>query len=336
MVFKKVKKLRGVPFKKNDERHSEGSPYNDCKGYVRLRERKTIFDRVSDQLGTIPPGANLRPFVDSNPQQCESNASQNWLINNTKWLEAQNDALKCHNSKKTRTNHTPKWKPHRVRKLGLGVQMRFKCGFRNCKFESECYDLYEKTNTGQPLQNVQLGIAMSKTDLTPKTVETLATTLNLDPPNLKHLHKSYSKALACSETLAEQAMADNREEVTSTLRLKDELREGEVPMADVALDGQYSNRSYHFPTGKSDSVSVPVIEQVTGQGLLIQHVNLSHRDGTLPSSTHINSGETLGAKLNYEKTYQAPNYPLHFGVVTTDGDTGLIKSLESGKELQLR
>ena len=94
-------------------------------------------------------------------------------------------------------------------------------------------------------------------------------------------------------------MIDNRKEVTCDLRLKGELQKGVVPNAGVAGDGQYALRDYHYPTGKSDSVSFPVIEQVTGQNKLVQHINLSHRDGTLPADVHINNAENLASGLKY-------------------------------------
>ena len=344
MVFKKKKKPRGgTPFQANDPRKASGSPQTDTPPSQRMREPKSIYDNVSAMVGGVPCGASLRPHEDEHRQSPLQNAdcsseSVNWVVDQDKLFRATNHALECHNSpalqkckSRPRKNHTPKLIKNKVIKVGLGVRVSFKCGFRNCQFESELYDLYEKTASGQPLPNLQIGVALSKTDITPKTVETLATTLNIDPPNPKTLQKSCAKALDCTEDLSELALKDNRSEVTSTLRLRGKLEPGQIPSVEVAIDGQFSNRSYHCPTGKSDSVSVPVVEQETGRGLIIQHVNLSHRDGSLPSTTHINSGETLGAKMNYEKTYLSPDYPLHYGVVTTDGDTGLVKALESGR-----
>ena len=120
--------------------------------------------------------------------------------------------------------------------------------------------------------------------------------------------------------------------MTAAMRLLGEVQEGEIPSVDVATDGQYSNRSYHFPTGKSDSVSAPVIEHVTGLGLLIEHENLSHRDGSLARDVHINSAETLAAQRNVLKAYSADKYPLFFGTVTTDGDASVAKALETARD----
>ena len=338
-MAKKKKKPRGAFFVVGDPRAQLGGrptrePPSDSPSPPKFREPKSVFENVAAQVGGIPPGSTLRPFDDSKDKLQKSEFSfdsQNWLIDESKMFEATNDALKCHDNSKNQRSHTAKLMKNETKKLGLGVQVSFSCGFKNCRFRSKMYELYTKTDSGQPLANLQLGVAMSKTDLTAKTIETLATTLNLDPPTLGTLHKAHNKALECTEELAEQALTDNRKEVTTTLRLRGELEANEIPSVDCAIDGQYSNRSYHCPSGKSDSVSVPVVENVTGKGLIIQHINLSHRDGSLPSDTHINSGETLAASANYEKTYLAPNYPLHFGVVTTDGDTGLVKALEKGR-----
>ena len=334
-MVKKKRKATGVPFVSGDSRgnYSGHPPADDFESPPRVREPRSVLNNVAQRTGDVPTGATLRPYDDSNPSnptECGED-TQNWLVDENKLFFATNDALKAHNIP-SRANHTPILQKLKTRKLGLGIQLSFRCGYKNCQFESRSYDLYEKTNTGQALPNLQLGIAMTKTDLTPKTIETLATTLNLEPPNFKTLQKSRSQALEVTEKLANFAMLENRREVTSTLRLLGEVKPGEIPTVDVALDGQYSNRSYHFPSGKSDSVSVPVIEDVTGKGLLIEHVNVGHRDGSLPSNLHINSGETYAAKISYEKSYSTTEYPLRFGVVTTDGDTGLAKALDAGRE----
>ena len=308
MKKKKKKKATGKPFVKGDPRISFGSPFTDFEAQPRIREPKTVYNNVATQVGGIPQGATLRPYDDTQPQtpNHEKNTeyhSQSWVVDEQKLLNATNDALKCHASGKNRKGHVPNLKKQKLNKIGFGVQIRFRCSFKNCKFQSKLYDLYEKTNTGQPLPNLQIGVALAKTDLTPKTVETLATTLNIDPPSLKTLSKSYNVALECTEKLADDAMRDNREKVTRTMRLRGEIEKGKKPKPNVAVDGQYSNRDYHYPTGKSDSVSVPVIEQETGEGRIVGHVNLGHRDGSLPKNVHINSGEPLASKIGYEKTY---------------------------------
>ena len=339
MGKKKVKRNVGKPFAVGgDIRSSHGAPSTETIPVTRKREPRSIYENVQGCRGSVPPGATLRPFDDSggresgNLESCDlgERDSQNWLIDEGKLFEATNDALKSHGTGK-RANHIPQLKKHQVSKVGLGLRLQFRCKFKNCRFVSKAYELYQKTESGQPLSNLQLGVAMSKTDLTARTVEILGTTLNLDMPGDQTLRNVQNRALSCVEALSEKALMENRKEVTSTLRLRGEIHEGEVPSADVAIDGQFSNRSYHFPTGKSDSVSVPVVEQVTGRGLIVEHVNLSHRDGSLPANIHINSGETMAARLNYVKSYQSADFPLHYGVVTTDGDTGLVKALEAGR-----
>ena len=335
-MVRKKKKATGVPFGKGDSRvNYSGRPSadDDCETQPRVRDPQSVSNNITQRTGDIPTGATLRPYDDSNPSNpsvsCED--TQNWLVDEQKLFFATNDALKAHNTP-SRANHTPILQKLKTKKLGFGIHLSFRCAYKNCKFESQAYDLYNKTNTGQALPNLQLGIAMTKTDLTPKSIEVLATSLNLEPPNIKTIEKSRSQALECTEKLANFAMLENRREVTSTLRLLGEIKPGETRSVDVALDGQFSNRSYHCPSGKSDSVSVPVIEDVTGRGLLIEHVNVGHRDGSLPSNLHINSGETYAAKISYQKTYSATEYPLRFNVVTTDGDTGLAKALDAGRE----
>ena len=329
MGRKKIKKNQGKPFIRGDSRLNFGSPCVDFETEPRFCEPKSVFDNVVTQVGGIP----LRPYNDTEATCPNNNSdslhfSQNWVIDEQKLLNATNDALKSHGPRK----HVPNLQKQRVNKIGFGVQMSFRCSYKNCKFQSKLYDLYKKTETGQPLPNLQVGVALAKTDLTPSTVETLATTLNIDPPNLKTLRKSYNTALECCESLSEAAMTDNRKEVTVTMRLRGEIEKGQKPDPDVVTDGQYSNRDYHYLTGKSDSVSVPVIEQETGKALIIGHTNLSHRDGSLPEEVHINSGETFASGINYEKAYNAEKYPLRFGTVGTDGDVKLIKAMEAARQ----
>ena len=330
----------GRPFSKNnDERRNSGCSDTSFDGDNRpiIRESREIYEQISTSSygGNIPAGARLRPLSTPQPRSIPNSDVQNFIIDEAKMLEATNNALKEHHLHAP--NHIPLWRKSQMTKVGFGVKMSFQCHFKNCHFESKLYDFYDSTSSGQPTANLQVGVAMSKTDITPKTVELLGTAMNLATPCAKTLHKSYSKALSCTATLAEEAMADNRETVVAALRLKGVHTDGDIPSVDVATDGQYSNRSYHCPTGKSDSVSVPVIEQETGHGLLIQHCNLSHRDGTLDMNTHVNSAETIAAKQNLENTVHASRAPLSFATVTVDGDTGVAKALrESHDHLGLK
>ena len=159
MVFQNGNKAKGfkkshngLKFGKNDPRIQKGgSPQNCFPGDKarRLREPKSVYDSVSAGEGGIPPGARLRPYDDSKQQIWESNleTSQNWIMNDAKFLEAFNHALKCHDTK-NRTNHTAIFKKYKNRKIGFGLNLSFKCGFRNCKFQSQLYEMYDKTSSG--------------------------------------------------------------------------------------------------------------------------------------------------------------------------------------------
>ena len=332
----KKRKTGGRPFVKDDARINRTGPPNqppkvDCPTPTRVREPRSIYNQISATKfgGGVPLGARLRPKPDVEVVEADS-VSQNWIVDEQKLLEATNEALRLHDSSGNR-HHTPVLQKLKTSRWGFGVSISFKCRFKNCRFSSPEYKLYDETSDGVPLQNVQVGVAMAKTELTPKTVDVLGAALNLATPARTTLQRSYSNSLLCSNELAEGAMAQNRSTVTSAVRLLGELTEGEIPSVDVATDGQYSNRSYHFPAGKSDSVSVPVVEHVTGFGLLVEHTNLSHRDGSLPANVHINSAETLAAQKNLEKSYQTKDNPLFYGTVTIDGDASVSKALETGR-----
>ena len=336
----KRKRVFGRPFAKgsdDDRINRTGPPEYDLDDNPtapkRIREPQSIFDQISRNQcgGEIPPGARLRPKPDSDPleETGSGEIGQNWVIDEQKLLEATNAAIKLHDNGKR--NHMPVLQKRKSIQKGFGVSFSFECGFKRCKFESPLYKLYKETESGQPVPNLAVGVAMAKTELTPKTVEVFGATLNLGTPGTTTLQKSYNTTLESTNDLAESAMANNRAVVTSATRLLGNLKPGEIPGADGATDGQYALRDYHFPTGKSDSVSVPVIENVTGFGLLTEHTNLSHRDGTLPPDVHINAAETLATQMNVEKSYTARKLPLYYNRMTTDGDTSMDKALQAAR-----
>ena len=342
MPKQKKSKRGGKLFHSNDSRINRAGrpsalPPDISFTRARIREPKAIYDQISSTKfnGGVPIGARLRPKADKDTKgEFEGSCSkqvQNWLVDEEKLIQATNDALQCHD-KGGKRKHTPVLRKQKIHQEGFGISVSFTCGFKNCGFSSVSYKLYEEGISGQPLTNDQVGVAMAKSELTPKTMEVLGTTLNLATPGRWNLQQNYTKTLKCTGELANEALAENRGTVTAAMRLLGEVQEGEMPSVDVATDGQYSNRSYHFPTGKSDSVSAPVIEQVTGLGLLIEHENLSHRDGSLATDIHINSAETHAAQRNVEKAYSADKYPLFFGTVTTDGDTSVAKALETARD----
>ena len=340
LTMPKKRKATGVPFAKgsDDSRINRVGPPppppNDIdKVPTRFREPASVYNQISQNQyqGQVPVGARLRPKPDDDPTLGHSSEDmgQNWVVDETRLLNATNAALKLHDTKNR--HHTPVLKKKKTIKVGFGVRVSFECGYKNCRFSSPLYNLYDETETGQPVPNVQIGVAMAKSELTPKTVEVMGAALNLATPSRQSMQKSYTKTLGVANDLAESAMAENRGAVTSAVRLRGELKRGQVPGADAAQDGQYSNRDYHGPTGKSDSVSVPVIENVTGWGLLTEHTNLSHRDGSLPLDVHINAAESIAAEQNVEKSYTAKENPLYYSSNTGDGDTKLSKALEAGR-----
>ena len=338
----KKRKATGRPFVKGDcdiRINRTGPPHQPQKSVIplppaRIRECQSIFNQISATKfsGGIPTGARLRPKPDEPELELSETTSegQNWIVDEDRLLQATNNALQLHDSS-PRRHHTPILEKQKTCKVGFGISISFRCKFRNCQFSSPMYKLYAETADGDPLPNARVGVAMAKTELTPNTVDVLGAALNMSTPCRNTLQKSYSNSLHCTNELAESAMANNRATVTAAVRLLGDLNEGEIPSVDVATDGQYSNRSYHFPSGKSDSVSVPVIEQVTGMGLLVEHTNLSRRDGSLPADVHINNAETIAAQRNLEKSYGSKDHPIYYGTVTIDGDTSVAKALETGR-----
>ena len=121
-----------------------GQPSTDPSG-PRFRERRSVFNSVSTQLEGMPPGATLRPYDDvpetEEPKILPTN-SQNWLVDEDKLFQATNHAMQSHGGLKSRRGHIPVLQKHHQKKIGLGVQVSFKCGFKNCKFLSKTYDLF--------------------------------------------------------------------------------------------------------------------------------------------------------------------------------------------------
>ena len=169
MANKKKKKWGGRPFVKgvkDDPRANKNGQPATGPSPPRFREPKSVFDNIAKQMNTIPPGATLRPYEDRTaPKKCET-LSQNWLVDEKKLFEATNHAMQSHGKTKSRLNHIPMLQKHSENKVGLGVQVTFRCGFKNCQFVSQTYELFVRAESGQPLPNLQVGVALSKTDLT--------------------------------------------------------------------------------------------------------------------------------------------------------------------------
>ena len=254
-------------------------------------------------------------------------------MDDAKLLECFNGALQehaDHNQKVKGKNkgHVPVLEKLTERHVGFGVIVRYKCKYQNCRFESRAYELFQRTESGGVSTNLLAGTAMAKSDMTPSKVEFFSTVMNIKGPAHSTLQKKYNQALDVADQLAETAMADNRERVYKTMIAKSEFVEGSIPEIEASTDAQYSLRTYHTPSGNSQSASIPVIESETGEGLLIQHASLSRTDGSL--TTHINNAESEAAAINYTKTYQETKFPLALQTVTVDGDASIKKGFQKG------
>ena len=314
----------------------EGSASTDLDD-PRILVRPNVPPHPSTIATGLPLDPALRPMSESSlpppkPDEPQAN-SENWIVDESKLLACFNGALKEHTEYSKRVKgrnkgHVPILEKLTDRHIGFGVIVRYKCNYHNCRFESRPYELFQRTESGGVSTNLLAGAAMAKSDMTPSKVEFFATVMNIQSPAHGTLQKKYNEALDVAEPLAEMAMADNREKVYEAMRVKNELVEGSIPEIEASTDGQYSNRSYHTPSGNSQSASIPVIESETGEGLLIQHTSLSRTDGSL--TTHINNAESQAAALNYTKTYQESKYPLALQTVTVDGDASIKKGFQQG------
>lgn len=306
--------------------HSATSLIEDPIRDTSLRPRSHSVPPATTRSHLVPPTTTTEPVT-------TTSAAENWIVDQAKLLECFNGAMQehaeyCQRIKGRNQGHTPVLNKLMDKRVGFGVIVRYCCRFRNCRFESRPYELFKRTVSGGAQMNLQTGIAMAKSDLTPTKVEFLSTVMNIKSPARSTLQKKYNQALRAAEPLAEMAMAENRKKVYESLGVKVEVGVGTIPEIEAATDGQYSNRSYHTPTGNSQSASIPVIENETGEGYLIQHSSLSKRDGSLDS--HINHAESEAANINYVKTYQATEYPLALQTVTVDGDASIQKGFQKG------
>ena len=293
---------------------------------------------------TPVPDDSLRPRVRSSsvppsgPRKSPlSQDSENWICDEGKLLESFNGAMQEHTAysnqvKGRNKGHTPVLEKLMDQHVGFGVVVRYRCKFGNCRFESSSYDLFQRTESGGAQLNLQAGTAMAKSDLTPTKVDFLATVMNIKAPARCTLQKKYNIACEAAEPLAEDAMADNRRKVYESMESRGEwsAKSGEKPKFRGAQDGQYQKRSYHTPSGNSESASIPLIEHETGEGGLVGHTSLNKREGTL--KCHINLAERQGSKENYVKAHQASRYPLVLKTVGTDADATLKEGFQEGVE----
>ena len=305
----------------------------------RSRSRRLVRSPSLSHLRELEPSHipapldTLRPRSQSVPPEPTPTTTENWIVDQDKLLESFNGAIKEHDAhagkiKGKNKGHSAILQKLTDRRIGFGVVVRYRCGFSRCSFESSPFDLFQRMGDGGVETNLAAGTAMAKSDLTPSKVEFLSTVMNIKPPSRHTLQKNYNNALEVAEQLAELALAENRSLVYNMLEREGKVTPGTIPEVEASTDAQYSLRSYHTPTGTSQSASIPVIENETGAGLLIQHSSLSRRDGTL--QTHINNAESQAATVNYEKTYKATEFPLALQTVTVDGDASIRKGFEKG------
>lgn len=122
--------------------------------------------------------------------------------------------------------------------------MSLTCLVKNCDFESQPFELYQThPETNQPMTNVAASIAMTKCDLSPKSINLLCITMNVCSPPIRSLQKGYTFAASYGPTLAKEALKENRKIVTEMMELKGECSVGEPPKIDVVEDGNYNIRS---------------------------------------------------------------------------------------------
>ena len=326
-------------FKKGyDPDRSKGAPETESEEASSSKPKTRLTSSKSDTAvleshaeDECPfPQEPVRPRSHSMPPPaCTSTLPQkplaeNWIVDEDKLLQSFNGAIREHEGhsksiKGKNKGHAAVFEKLTDRRVGFGVVVQYKC--TKCSFQSSRYELFQRMSDGSVQTNMQAGTAMAKSDVTPSKLEFFATTMNIKPPSRTTLQKNYNQALEVSEPLAELAMAENRRLVYEALERQGKVETGTIPDIEASTDGQYSLRSYHTPTGHSQSASIPVIEHETGEGLLIQHSALSKRDGSL--KTHIHNVESEGAELNYKKTYNAGQYPLALQTVTVDGDASI-------------
>ena len=315
----------------------------EARVWSRLSLPQATCSETSLSTGPVPVTPSLlRPRSSSVPASGPQEAphaedSQNWIVDEGKLLECFNGAMQEHADYNKRVKgrnkgHTPVLEKLMDRRLGFGVVVRYRCKYQNCRFESSAFDLFQRTESGSAQLNLQAGTAMAKSDLTPTKVDFLATVMNIKPPGHRTLQRNYNLACEAAEPLAENAMADNRRKVYESMERKGEWnpKSGGRPKIRGATDGQYQLRSYHIPSGKSESASIPVIELETGEGGLIGHSSLSKREGTLKS--HIKLAERQGSKENFVNLHQATRFPVTLKTVGADADATIEKGFQEGVE----
>ena len=281
-MFRK-KRVYGSPFTKNDERRCSGSPLvlkgADIPTYKRY-SKMLVVQVVENTHPSSLKGVKLRPSsMVINPYEKDTENS-NDIIDLFKLNQSWAISLNQHRQfalKKRSTKHTPNLQLEKVHNQGFGVQARYHC--TGCTFTSNLFKLYDTTQKGACLTNVQAAMAFSKSAIKPSDAEFLFAALNVNAPSRQTLQKHFSSVNQASSQVLESALVENRGLVRDYVAIRDGTCDA-VPAVAVAFDGQYDRPIYHNYDGKSSSVSEPVLEAETGLNLLVSHAVLSKLDGS--------------------------------------------------------
>lgn len=281
-MFRK-KRVRGSPFTKNDDRRCSGSPLvlkgADIPIYKR-HSKMLVFQVIENTHLSSLKGIKLRPSNTAASPYGKDTENSNDIIDLFKLNQSLATSLNQHRQfalKKRSTKHTPNLKLNKVHNKGFGVQARYHC--TGCTFTSNLFKLYDTTQTGACLTNVQAAMAFSKSAIKPSDAEFLFAALNVNGPSRQTLQKHFSSVNQASLQVLESALAENRGVVRDYVAIRDGSCDA-VPAVAVAFDGQYDKPVYHSYDGKSSSVSEPVLEAETGLNLLVSHAVVSKLDGS--------------------------------------------------------
>ena len=262
------------------------------KGSIqRKRPSQALCQLASTNLGVKStaslPGIRLRPN-DKPEEVLSDNLSSNCndVIDIQKQQASYEHAHRQHkhfSTQRRSTKHVPTLIMKKCANRGFGVTVQFVC--KRCTFQSERYNLFESTETGACLTNIQTGVAFSKTCVKPADAEFLFTTLNLSCPTRKTMQKHFNYASQTCEPVCDESLAENRGflrdygEITSPTPSESTKA---PPKPTVSADGQYNRPVYHGFDGKATSVSEPVVEEETGLHMLVGHAVISKKDGSYP------------------------------------------------------
>ena len=279
-----ARKKRGIPFSNNyDERRNLGRALESKRAEIPTYKRysKTVVAQVvENNRSSSLKGVKLRPSDAVTNPYGKDTENNNDIIDLIKLNQAYETSLHKHRHfalKRRSTKHTPNLKLNKVHNKGFGVQARYHC--TGCTFRSDLFKLYNTTNNGSCLTNVQAAVAFSKSAIKPSDAEFLFAALNVNGPSRQTLQTHFSNVNQSSSQVLEAALAANRGVVRDYLSVRDGSCDA-VPAVAVSFDGQYDKPLFHGYDGKSSSVSEPVLEGETGLNLLVSHAVVSKLDGS--------------------------------------------------------